>query len=172
MPSNPCARSSGTQSLRYSCAAFAPVVKTWAIFDRMIIGKIIGHRITDTGIARSIDVARLNHIPITPYGDAKRNPYATPQSGPGPALAQTTVIMENSRHDRPETIARMTIIKPHLTRLRTWHGTQHQHARSGIPNRTESMFHTHGPLSYHRIEYRDAPYCITQCCGTTNGRVC
>ena len=22
------------------------------------------------------------------------------------------------------------------------------------------MFHTHGPLSYHRIEYRDAPYCI------------
>ena len=45
-------------------------------------GKIIGHRITDTGIPRSIDVARLNHIP--PYGDAKRNPYATPQSGPGP----------------------------------------------------------------------------------------
>ena len=39
MPSNPCARSSGTQSLRYSCAAFAPVVKTWAIFDRMIIGE-------------------------------------------------------------------------------------------------------------------------------------
>ena len=39
MPANPCARSSGTQSLRYSCAAFAPVVKTWAIFDRMIIGE-------------------------------------------------------------------------------------------------------------------------------------
>ncbi len=110
--------------------------------------------------------------PITPYGDAKRNPYATPQSGPDPGTRADNDHHGNSRHDRPETIARMTIIKPHLTRLRTWHGTQHQHARSGIPNRTESMFHTHGPLSYHRIEYRDSPYCIAQCCGTTNGRVC
>ena len=27
------------KAVRYSCAAFAPVVKTWAIFDRMIIGE-------------------------------------------------------------------------------------------------------------------------------------
>ena len=135
-------------------------------------GKIIGHRITDTGIARSIDVARLIHTPSPRRETQSGIPPQPHNLARVPALAQTTVIMENSRHDRPETIARMTIIKPHLTRLRTWHGTQHQHARSGIPNRTESMFHTHGPLSYHRIEYRDAPYCIAQCCGTTNGRVC